>query len=64
MLLIEKNRKERVKYFTQVETEALDQICTFHKCDERKAKQKKKKSKVDDNDDKIDCGVPSWMHKK
>ena len=63
MNLIDKNQKEKKKYPTQVETEALNQIWAHHNCDEWEAKQKKKKSKTDVKDDKIDCGVPSWMRK-
>ena len=63
VVLIEKNRKDRKKYLTHVEQAALDRIRALHNCDEREAKRKKKKSKVDDEDDKIDCGVPSWMRK-
>ena len=62
--LIDKNRVDRKKYLTQVETEALKRIRAHHNCDEREAKRKKKKAKVDEEDEKIDCGVPSWMRKK
>ena len=62
--MIDKNRRDRKKYLTQVETEALKRIREFHNCDEREAKRKKKKNKVDEEDAKIDCGVPSWMRKK
>ncbi len=62
--MIDKNRIERKSYLTQVETEALKRIRAHHDCDEREAKRKKKKAKVDEEDEKIDCGVPSWMRKK
>ena len=48
-----------------METDALKpQIWDFQEYGEQEAKQKKKKTKVDDEDNKIDCGVPSWMRKK
>ncbi len=61
---IDKNRKDQKKYLTQVETEALKRIRAHHNCDEREAKRKKKKAKVDEEDEKIDLGIPAWMRKK
>ncbi len=62
--MIDKNRREQKKYLTQVETEALKRIREFHDCDEREARRKKKRNKTDDEDEKIDAGVPAWMRKK
>ena len=62
--LIKDNQRDKKKYLTQVETEALKQIRDYHDCDKWEAKQKKKKTKVDEEDDKIDYGVPAWMLQK
>ena len=62
--MIEANRRDRKKYLLEVETEALQRIRAFHGCDEREAKRKKKKTKVDEEDKQIDCGVPAWMLKE
>ena len=56
--LIEANRRDRKKYLLEVETEALEQIRAYHSCDEREAKRKKKKTKVDEEDKKLIVEFP------